>query len=68
MWVLVRIANDDWRIRDEWALMKAELELMGEHVRTKCMHCGKMTTIRSTVNVMQRRNLAEKIKRGDTDG
>lgn len=65
IWVLNRIATEDRILRDRWAGMKAELQMMGDRVRTKCDHCGKMTRIRSNVRTMDLQALAEKIKAGD---
>ena len=65
IWVLTQIATDDRILRDRWAGMKAEVQLLTERVRTKCDHCGKMTRIRSNVRDMDLRALAEKIKAGE---
>lgn len=61
MWVLGRIANDDYQLRDRWANLKADLQLMGERTKTKCRHCGKMTPIHSNVSNFDRETLARKI-------
>ena len=67
MWVLVRLANDEWRLRDRWALLKADLRLMGERTRCKCKHCGQMTPINSNVSAFERDTLARKILAGEVE-
>lgn len=63
MWVLIRIANDDWRLREHWSLIKAEIELMKPKLRTKCKHCGQMTPIPTDATVTELQIRAEKIRR-----
>lgn len=66
MWVLVEIATQDRILRDRWAGMKAEVELMKPKLRTKCKHCGEMTPIPSTSSVAALRQRADELSRGET--
>jgi ribosomal protein S27E len=67
IWVLGQLANDDSRLRHEWAYLKAEARLLRGRVRTKCDHCGNMTTIKSNVRTMDRDRLIQNILSGDDD-
>lgn len=64
MWVLGRIAHDDWRLRERWASMKAEVDLLAPKLRAKCKHCGKMTPVHSSASVSDLQRRAAEIARG----
>lgn len=67
IWVLGQLANDDSRLRHDWAYLKAEARLLRGRVRTKCDHCGKMTIIKSNVRTMDRDRLIRDILAGEDD-
>jgi hypothetical protein len=59
IWVLMQIAIEDRVLRDQWASLKAEIELMKPRLKTRCDHCGKLTKIPANVktwDVQQRAN------------
>lgn len=45
MWVLTRLANEDRRYEEAQKRHQEEMRRLAERERTKCRHCGKMTTI-----------------------
>lgn len=62
MWVLVQLAQEDNRLRSNWAGMRAEIRLLGERMRVKCRSCGQFTPVNSRAKTEEIRALAEKIK------
>lgn len=44
--VLSRFAHEEHRLGQRIKAAKEELERLSKRVRTKCDHCGRMTTIR----------------------
>ena len=45
MWVLTRLANEDRRYEEAQKRHQDEMQRLSDRTRTKCFHCGKMTTI-----------------------
>lgn len=62
IWVLIQLAQEDDRLRDQWAEMRAEIRLLGERTRAKCEHCRKMTRVRIRAGYTEVRALVDKIK------
>lgn len=60
--VLIMLSREDDRLRDRWAVMRAEIRLLGERTRTKCDHCGKFTRVKLRANYQEVREMTEKIK------
>lgn len=62
IWVLMLLATEDRVLRDRWAGMRAEVQLLGKRLRTKCRHCGQMTPVHCKATQEEVRQLAERIK------
>lgn len=62
IWVLARLGDEDDRIRNLWARMRAEVRLAAARTRVKCRNCGGMTPVDSRASDHVLRELADKIK------
>ena len=45
MWVLSRLANNEYRWNETRKNYNAEMERLNKRKRTRCTHCGEMTRI-----------------------
>lgn len=65
MWVLVQLAYEDTRLRNQWVHLRAEVRLLGDKTKTKCVHCEKFTPVRSKATNYELHQVMEQIKRED---
>lgn len=65
VWVLAKLAREDDRLRNEWAAIRAEIELLKDRSRVVCKHCNKVTPVRMNASDHKRLVLREEIRKAD---
>ena len=65
IWVLAQLANEDDRLRNAWAAMRAQIALLKERSRVTCKHCNKVTPVRLDVSDHKRLVLRDEFRKAD---
>ena len=58
------MAVEESQLRKTWAFLRAQIELMRPRLKTKCEHCGKLTSIPLNVKTWDVEQRAGEIIRG----